>query len=360
MGPGAPPPLVGLGGPPQDAATTGARPSEPGAGSSRRSPSSTRSCSSSRTCTGPTTACSTSSTTSSTGRPASRSSSSAPPARSSSSGVPAGAAASGAPLTVSLSPLSDEETEQLLASSLAEKTVRDGRRGDAARPRGRQPALRRGVRPHARRAVRRPRPPAAGDRPGHHRRAPRHAGGRGEGARCRARPSWGRSSGSASLAAVSDRSREEVEEGLLRLERKEFVRRERRSSVAGETAFVFRHVLVRDVAYSQIPRARRAETHRLAAEWLEGLAGDRAEDLADLIAHHYLSALQFARAAGRDLDDLRERARQRAPGGRRPRSRALCLRGRRPLLPGGAGLLAGERRRTAPPAPPLRAGALPR
>ena len=62
------------------------------------------------------------------------------------------------------------------------------------------------------------------------------------------------------------------------------MRRERRSSVGGETAFVFRHVLVRDVAYAQIPRARRAETHRLAAEWLEGLAGDRAEDLADLIA----------------------------------------------------------------------------
>ena len=42
--------------------------SRPGGASSRRSPSSGRSCSSSRTCTGPTTACSTSSTTSSTGR----------------------------------------------------------------------------------------------------------------------------------------------------------------------------------------------------------------------------------------------------------------------------------------------------
>jgi class 3 adenylate cyclase len=112
------------------------------------------------------------------------------------------------------------------------------------------------------------------------------------------------------LAAVSDRPTPEVEDGLQRLERKEFVRRERRSSVAGETAFVFRHVLVRDVAYGQIPRTRRAELHRRAAEWLESLAGDRAEDIADLIAHHYLSALQFARAAGRGLGDLPERARQ--------------------------------------------------
>ena len=112
------------------------------------------------------------------------------------------------------------------------------------------------------------------------------------------------------LAAVSDRAVPEVEDGLQRLERKEFVRRERRSSVAGETAFVFRHVLVRDVAYGQIPRTGRAERHRRAAEWLESLAGDRAEDIADLIAHHYLSALQFARAAGRGLGDLPERARE--------------------------------------------------
>ena len=111
------------------------------------------------------------------------------------------------------------------------------------------------------------------------------------------------------LAAVSDRPPPEVELGLQRLERKEFVRRERRSSVAGETAFVFRHVLVRDVAYGQIPRPRRAELHRRTAGWLESLAGDRAEDIADLIAHHYLSALQFARAAGRGLGDLPERAR---------------------------------------------------
>ena len=112
------------------------------------------------------------------------------------------------------------------------------------------------------------------------------------------------------LAAVSDRRVPEVEDGLQRLERKEFVRRERRSSVAGETAFVFRHVLVRDVAYGQIPRTGRAERHRRAAEWLESLAGDRAEDIADLVAHHYLSALQFARAAGRGLGDLPERARE--------------------------------------------------
>jgi class 3 adenylate cyclase/tetratricopeptide (TPR) repeat protein len=98
-----------------------------------------------------------------------------------------------------------------------------------------------------------------------------------------------------------------AEDCLHRLERKEFVRRERRTSVAEESEYAFRHLLVRDVAYSQIPRARRAEKHRLAAEWLEGLG--RPEDNAEMLAHHYSSALDFAQAAGEDTAGLTERAR---------------------------------------------------
>src|SRR5690348_2155589 len=74
---------------------------------------------------------------------------------------------------------------------------------------------------------------------------------------------------------------------LHALERKEFVRRDRRSSIAGETQYAFLHALVRDVAYGQIPRAERAEKHRRAAEWLSSLAGDRAEDHAEMLANHY-------------------------------------------------------------------------
>jgi class 3 adenylate cyclase/tetratricopeptide (TPR) repeat protein len=113
----------------------------------------------------------------------------------------------------------------------------------------------------------------------------------------------------AALVAVGRLAADVVEDRLRTLERKEFVRRERRSSVAGETAYVFRHVLVRDVTYGQIPRPQRAEKHRLTAEWIESLAGDRFEDVADLVAHHYGSALEFARASGQETDDLAERAR---------------------------------------------------
>src|SRR5439155_368252 len=62
--------------------------------------------------------------------------------------------------------------------------------------------------------------------------------------------------------------------------------------------YSFWHLLVRDVAYSQIPRAERARRHRSAAAWIERKAGERVEDLAELLAHHYLQALELAGAAG--------------------------------------------------------------
>jgi class 3 adenylate cyclase len=99
----------------------------------------------------------------------------------------------------------------------------------------------------------------------------------------------------------------ELAECLHGLERKQFVRRERRSSVAGETQYAFAHVLLRDVAYGQIPRAARAGKHLAAAGWIESLG--RPEDHAETLAHHYLSALDLTRAAGRDIADLAPRAR---------------------------------------------------
>jgi class 3 adenylate cyclase len=94
---------------------------------------------------------------------------------------------------------------------------------------------------------------------------------------------------------------------LNALQQKEFVQRARRSSVEGETEFSFKHLLVRDVAYGQIPRAERAEKHRRAAEWIESLG--RPEDHAEMVAHHYLSALELARAAGQDVGTIAPRAR---------------------------------------------------
>ena len=96
----------------------------------------------------------------------------------------------------------------------------------------------------------------------------------------------------------------ELDELLQRLTRKEFVRRERTSSVAGETELAFRHALVRDVTYGQIPRLARAEKHRRAAEWIGSTAARP-----DLVAHHYVAAIELADAAGLDWSELAAPAR---------------------------------------------------
>jgi class 3 adenylate cyclase/tetratricopeptide (TPR) repeat protein len=100
---------------------------------------------------------------------------------------------------------------------------------------------------------------------------------------------------------------EATEQQLQPLRQKEFVQRARRSSVEGETEFAFKHALVRDVAYGQIPRAERGRKHLRAAEWIESLG--RPEDHAEMVAHHYVNALELARAAGQDDAALVDRAR---------------------------------------------------
>jgi tetratricopeptide (TPR) repeat protein len=100
------------------------------------------------------------------------------------------------------------------------------------------------------------------------------------------------------VAALDGASQDELEHRLRELERRELIRRERKSSVERETEYVFRHVLIRDVAYAQIPRAERSERHRHAAQWIASLG--RPEDHAELLAQHYLAALEYARAAGGD------------------------------------------------------------
>jgi class 3 adenylate cyclase/tetratricopeptide (TPR) repeat protein len=100
------------------------------------------------------------------------------------------------------------------------------------------------------------------------------------------------------LAEMGAREPREVELALHELARKELVRPARTSSMEGEQEYGFWHLLVRDVCYAQIPRAARAARHRSAAGWLERKAGERADDLAEVLAHHYLTALELARAAG--------------------------------------------------------------
>jgi hypothetical protein len=53
-----------------------------------------------------------------------------------------------------------------------------------------------------------------------------------------------------------------------------------------EPTFRFRHILIRDVAYATLPKARRAELHRAVADWLRAWAGDRISEFTEIEAYH--------------------------------------------------------------------------
>jgi class 3 adenylate cyclase/tetratricopeptide (TPR) repeat protein len=93
------------------------------------------------------------------------------------------------------------------------------------------------------------------------------------------------------VTAVVGLDRWSVEERLRALERKEFVARSHASTIADDSQWTFGHILIRDVAYGQIPRMDRARKHRISAEWIESLG--RPDDHAEMIAHHYVSALEL-------------------------------------------------------------------
>jgi class 3 adenylate cyclase/tetratricopeptide (TPR) repeat protein len=100
------------------------------------------------------------------------------------------------------------------------------------------------------------------------------------------------------VAALGARADDTLPELLNELVRKELIRPARVSSMEGAREFSFWHLLVRDVAYGQIPRRDRARKHVDVARWLEQTIGERVADQAELLAHHYTEALQLARATG--------------------------------------------------------------
>ncbi len=82
----------------------------------------------------------------------------------------------------------------------------------------------------------------------------------------------------------------------------------RMSSMHSQTEFMFRHVLVRDVAYGQIPRADRARLHENVARWMEALSVENLAETAAQLAHHYGTAHELRQQLGEERQDLAEQA----------------------------------------------------
>ena len=84
---------------------------------------------------------------------------------------------------------------------------------------------------------------------------------------------------------------------LRSLERRGLISARTSSSIEGQPEYIFRHVLIRDVAYASVPKARRARAHAETGRWLEHLAADRLEEFGEMLAYHFAAA-----AAGEDAD----------------------------------------------------------
>jgi class 3 adenylate cyclase/tetratricopeptide (TPR) repeat protein len=101
------------------------------------------------------------------------------------------------------------------------------------------------------------------------------------------------------LGAIESLSGRAGRLAIDRLRTKEIVVPSQTSAFSGELEFSFRHVLIRDVAYESLSKSLRADKHVQVAIWAEEQSGERREEIAGLLATHYLEALRY-------LDELAE------------------------------------------------------
>ena len=88
-----------------------------------------------------------------------------------------------------------------------------------------------------------------------------------------------------------------LEDGLLALVRRDLIRPDA-ADFAGEKAYRFRHVLIRDAAYRSLPKNARADLHERFAAWLELTAGDRLREFEEIVGYHLEQAFQYRVALG--------------------------------------------------------------
>src|SRR5262245_13552756 len=63
-----------------------------------------------------------------------------------------------------------------------------------------------------------------------------------------------------------------------------------------ELEYLFRHALIQDAAYESMLRADRRTLHRAVGETLEGLYADQLDDIAAVLARHFVEAGDDGRA----------------------------------------------------------------
>ena len=117
---------------------------------------------------------------------------------------------------------------------------------------------------------------------------------------------------------------------LADLELRDFVAREPRSTISDEQAYRFKHVLIREVAYSGLAKSSRAGLHQRFADWLRERTG---EELLEIRAYHLDQAVtllgELDGAAPHEL--VRDAAAALAKAGKRALAREANRSARRLL-----------------------------
>ena len=83
-----------------------------------------------------------------------------------------------------------------------------------------------------------------------------------------------------------------LEDGLIALVRRDLIRPEA-PSFGGESAYRFRHVLIRDAAYRSLSKNARADLHERFAAWLELTAAARLREFEEIVGYHLEQAFQY-------------------------------------------------------------------
>ena len=113
---------------------------------------------------------------------------------------------------------------------------------------------------------------------------------------------------------LPDPLRPELDRLLAALLGRQFLRPGSDTSFAGEPAFGFHHILLRDVAYQTLLKELRAELHERFASWLERRAGARLAEYEEIVGYHLEQAYRYHSELG-PLDEqgrnLGERAAER-------------------------------------------------
>jgi len=96
---------------------------------------------------------------------------------------------------------------------------------------------------------------------------------------------------------VPEDARERVPSDLMGLVRKELIQ-PIPTTLRGEDAFRFRHLLIRDAVYDAVAKSRRAELHERFADWLERVAGEAVSEEEEIVAYHLERAFAYRRELG--------------------------------------------------------------